>query len=107
MQGKIVVGGIRALGIINSHITLPLMCMLDEHESSVMDTDKYYTCLTENVRKWMTDPKDLLDDTAVLFNDFPRPKNDIHKSLYGQVDEEVQYSLIVNSQLPLYLIGSW
>ena len=41
------------MGIINSHITLPVMRMLDQKNLHVLDTSKYYTKLYDNVKKWM------------------------------------------------------
>lgn len=92
LEDNIVIGGIRAMGIINSHLTLPLMRMLDEHEISVIDTNKYYTRLHDCVRMWMINPHDLLNDTAVMCEDFAPVKNDIHIALYEDVDEEVQFN---------------
>ena len=86
LQDKIVVGGIRAMGIINSHVTLPLMRMLDKHEITVMDTSQYYCRLHDCVRTWMIAPEPLLDDSAIMFDD------DVHKSLYNHVDDEITFN---------------
>ena len=102
LEDKIVVGGIRAMGIINSHITLPLMRMLDKHEISVMDTANCYTRLHECVRTWMTNPQDLLDDTAIMFDDFAPQKNDIHEAVYADVDEDIEF----NTRHAVHLICS-
>ena len=57
-----------------------------------MDTANYYTRLHECVRTWMTNPQDLLDDTAIMFDDFAPQKNDIHEALYADVDEDTEFN---------------
>ena len=74
LADNIVIGGVRAMCIINSNITLPVMSMIDNPSISVMDTDKYYTKLHDCVRTWMTNPHDLLNNTALMFEDFPPVK---------------------------------
>ena len=91
LQDKIILSGIRAMGIIYTHITLPLMNMLGSDNITIMETDKYYTKLCDSIATWMRNPKELLEDTAILFADFPPNKNAIHSSLYSNVDEEVSF----------------
>ena len=52
LEDKIVVSCIHAMGIINSHFTLPLMLMIDMKDITVMSA-KYYTRLHECVNEWM------------------------------------------------------
>ncbi|XP_041481824.1 uncharacterized protein LOC121428993 [Lytechinus variegatus] len=86
----IVVSGIRAMGIINQHISAPLMRMLESH-SHVMDTDQHYTRLHDKVQEWMVDPSPLLTDSSILFPAFPPVKDSIHKSLYDPCSANIEH----------------
>ena len=91
LEDKVIIGGIRAMGILNCHITQPLMRMLDKHDLHVMDTSKYYTHLHDCMSMWMKDPQQLLNDTAELFDDFIPQRDEIHRTLYAEVDEDVEF----------------
>ena len=91
LEDNIILGGIRAMGIINSHITQPLMRMLDKNDIHVMDTSQYYTQLHDAVQKWMVNPQELLVDSAVMFADFVPLCDDVHKAIYTVVNEDVEF----------------
>ena len=86
LHDPIIIGGIRCMGIINSHITQPIMRMLDMGKITTMQTSAYYTRSQEHVSAWMVDPQPLLDDdSALMFEDFVPVKDGVHKALNDTV----------------------
>lgn len=65
--------------------------MLDRSNISVMDTSTYYTRLHDGIKKWMVDPQELLDDSAVMFDDFIPVRHDVHISLYATTDQDIEF----------------
>ena len=94
LQDPIIIGGIRAMGIMNAHITLPLMRMLDDPNISISATSAYYTKLhtCTSVQAWMNDPQPLLDNSAIMFDDFVPRKDAMLNALYDTVDEDVEFN---------------
>ena len=90
LEDNIILGGIRAMGILCVHISTPLMHMI-ESRGHVMDTDRYYTRLHDFVYEQMEDPSDLLNDSAVLYPEYPPKENEVRKGLYSEVNEEVDF----------------
>ena len=89
-EDDIILAGMRAMGMICQHISTPLMKMVESNDIHVIDTDKYYTRLRDKVKDWMNDPSPILNDSALLFPDFPPAKNDVHKSLYAATTESIE-----------------
>ena len=63
LEDNIILGGIRAMGIICVHLSTRLMHMI-ESRGHVMDTDRYYMRLHDFVYEQMENPNDLLNDSA-------------------------------------------
>ncbi|XP_033646385.1 uncharacterized protein LOC117305613 [Asterias rubens] len=89
LQDEIILAGMRAMGIISQHITTPLMQMV-ESNLHVLDTDKFYTRLHQKVQEWMIDPSPLVNDSTILFPEFPPVKNEIHTSLYERTTGNIE-----------------
>ena len=89
-QDDIVVAGIRAMGLICHHITTPLMKMV-ESDMHIMDTDKFYTRLRNKVEEWMIDPSPVVNDSTVLFPEFPPVRNELHSSLYAPTSASIEH----------------
>ena len=92
LQDPIIVGGVRAMGIINCHITQPITRMLDDNAILVTQTSSYYSHLHESVSAWMVDPQPLMDNSALLFENFVPPRDNLHQALYNTVSEEIEFS---------------
>lgn len=73
------------MGIINVHISQPLIRMIQDPTISVMQASRHYTELHKSVTSWMEDPQPLLDDSAVLFQE-------LHRTLYETVDVDVEFN---------------
>ena len=61
-----------------------------ESDIHVIDTDKYYARLHKKIHDWMLDPSPLVADTALLFEDFPPEKNEVHRSLYAETTANIE-----------------
>ena len=85
LEDNIILGGIRAMGIINSHITQPLMRMLDKNDIHVMTQAN----ITHSFM--MVNPQELLVDSAVMFADFVPLCDDVHKAIYTVINEDVEF----------------
>ena len=90
LQDDIIIGGMRAMSIVGTHITKPLMKMV-ESECHVMDTATYYTKLDKFVTEQMEDPQQLLDDSAIMFADIPPNNDEIHKALYEATSVDIEF----------------
>ena len=90
LKDDVIVAGIRAMGIIGQHISLPVMKMV-ESDIHVMDTDVYYTRLHSKIGQWMNDPTPLLNDSCLLFKEFPPKRNEMHRALYQTTTEDVEH----------------
>lgn len=69
------------MGIINTHITQPIMNMLDTDSISVLQTSDYYTRLHKYVSEWMVNPQLLLNDSALMCEDFVPKKDELREAM--------------------------
>ena len=90
LEDDIILAGMRAMGIISQHITTPLMQMV-KSDIHILDTDSFYTRLHQKLQEWMMDPSPLINDSTVLFTEFPPSKNDLHRSLYEHTTENIEH----------------
>ncbi|XP_072040335.1 uncharacterized protein [Amphiura filiformis] len=90
LQDDIILAGMRAMGIICEHITTPLMQMI-ESDLHILDTDKFYTRLHQKVLDWMIDPSPLVNDSTILFPEFPPVRNELHHSLYETTSGNIEH----------------
>jgi hypothetical protein len=73
----IIVAATTAMSILEMHITTPLMKLMNKNDVNVVEISNYYTCLQDKLKIWSIDPLELLNGSAVLFEDIPPNKNEI------------------------------
>jgi E1A/CREB-binding protein len=78
----IIVAATTAMSILEMHITTPLMKLMNKNDVNVVEISNYYTCLQDKLKIWSIDPLELLNGSAVLFEDIPPNKNEIYKYVY-------------------------
>ena len=78
----IIVAATTAMSILEMHITTPLMTLMNKNDVNVVEISYYYTCLQDKLKIWSIDPLELLNGSAVLFEDIPPNKNEIYKYVY-------------------------
>lgn len=79
----IVLGGIRAMALLERHVTSPLYSMIDSAGISIINSSNYYTHLQIKLQEWIRDPEELVTGSACLFEDFAPIKDDLYESMYS------------------------
>ena len=61
------VAGIRALGLINKFITVPLWRVIEDNSITILDMNNIYTSMRDLLKLWSQDATPLLSGEANLF----------------------------------------
>ncbi|XP_048238950.1 uncharacterized protein LOC125372575 [Haliotis rufescens] len=89
-KDKLIIAGVRAMGILERQITTPLMKLMVKKNITAIDVSYYYTILHSLIKTWSSDPSELLDGSSCLFNNIQPVKDYVYDSLYMNVEEDIQ-----------------
>ena len=89
IEDNVIIGGMRAMGLLERQLTSPIMQMLDS-SIHVMDTSAYYQRAFDKIKQIMVDPTEVMHGQLTLFANFPPVKDKLWDSLFRPVTEEVE-----------------
>jgi len=74
IESTIALAGVRALGLIDVHITRPLWKILDNPEISVTDMSLYYKKLHDTIENLVQDASPIMNENFQIFDNYPPEK---------------------------------